>query len=824
MNVDSSQTGKIITFYSYKGGTGRSMAVANIACLLAKRLANTSQRVLVMDWDLEAPGLHRFFATQVEKPDNLYKPGVIDYFSTLQSIFREKAGLHEQLAATNGGGSALLDQLTPLGNLVIRDVVPGVDLIKAGRLNSEYAEAVNSFHWVDFFNNYGSVIEPFRELLTSKYAYCLIDSRTGFTDVSGICTMLLPEKLVLVFIPNRQNLAGVIDLAARATDYRRGSTDFRPLAIFPLPSRIENAEHELKQTWRKQYQQEFEKTFREIYQMEACELTDYFNEVQLPYQPYYAYGEKIAVSEERGDALSLSKAYRTFLERLIELDFAWDTSDEIAASAAEVGPFVETFANTYDVFLDYEPRDTKFAASLAVWLESYKIRQFFAMQDVLPGEDFELALDKAIRSSRTIAVFISGPPASASRWNRVESLLDIITKQPDRRIIPVLLPGTDFSAIPPFLQAFSAVDFTSGLQDQGAFRRLLSGITGRRVEDTVLLSSEQTPKKSQISETPALTPEELHFQRVVKTIADGRLVSFLGPSVNQANRPATASWKQGVYLPTNRELAAYLSENFGYSSDDEQNLARVSQVISLMSGSGPLYEALHDLYDADYPPTTLHNFFAAVPSMMRDKGYSPTQLLVTTNYDDLLERAFQAVDEPFDLVLYLAEGHDRGRFLHRAPDGKEQVIDRPNEYMDLSLDKGTVILKIHGAVSRNADTASLWETGDSFMITEDDHIDYVTRSYSAARLPITLTAKLVRSNFLFLGYSLHDWTMRSILQSIQGEPRFTYKSWAVQWGATNLDELFWAKRDVQMFNMQLENYTESLWERLKALPHAAESA
>ena len=49
----------VTTFYSYKGGTGRTMALANVAVLLARRREGD---VLVVDWDLEAPGLHRFFA------------------------------------------------------------------------------------------------------------------------------------------------------------------------------------------------------------------------------------------------------------------------------------------------------------------------------------------------------------------------------------------------------------------------------------------------------------------------------------------------------------------------------------------------------------------------------------------------------------------------------------------------------------------------------------------------------------------------------------------------------------------------------------------
>ncbi len=49
--------GKIVTFYSYKGGTGRTMALANVGWILA----STGLKVLVIDWDLDSPGLHRYF-------------------------------------------------------------------------------------------------------------------------------------------------------------------------------------------------------------------------------------------------------------------------------------------------------------------------------------------------------------------------------------------------------------------------------------------------------------------------------------------------------------------------------------------------------------------------------------------------------------------------------------------------------------------------------------------------------------------------------------------------------------------------------------------
>src|SRR5213080_966655 len=56
----------IYTFYSYKGGVGRSMALANVAKWYYLR----GLRVVMIDWDLEAPGLENFL---YEQQDHLEK-------------------------------------------------------------------------------------------------------------------------------------------------------------------------------------------------------------------------------------------------------------------------------------------------------------------------------------------------------------------------------------------------------------------------------------------------------------------------------------------------------------------------------------------------------------------------------------------------------------------------------------------------------------------------------------------------------------------------------------------------------------------------------
>src|ERR1700734_501081 len=73
-------TGRIVTFYSFKGGTGRTMALANPAWILA---AN-GKRVLVTDWDLESPGLHRFFRPFLDPAAISATPGVIDLIRDYQ--------------------------------------------------------------------------------------------------------------------------------------------------------------------------------------------------------------------------------------------------------------------------------------------------------------------------------------------------------------------------------------------------------------------------------------------------------------------------------------------------------------------------------------------------------------------------------------------------------------------------------------------------------------------------------------------------------------------------------------------------------------------
>ena len=165
---------------------------------------------------------------------------------------------------------------------------------------------------------------------------------------------------------------------------------------------------------------------------------------------------------------------------------------------------------------------------------------------------------------------------------------------------------------------------------------------------------------------------------------------------------------------------------------------------------------------------------------------------MTTNYDLALERAFEEAGEELDIVAYVATGTHRGRFWHRPPGEPPRPIDVPNTYAtELDLDRRTILLKLHGAVDPLPERE--WE---SFVITEDDYIDYLGHSELTAVVPVALAARLRRSHFLFLGYEMADWNLRLILNRIWGERPVAYRSWAVQRAPSPLAQAFWRRFDV----------------------------
>lgn len=163
---------RVITFYSFKGGVGRTMAVANVAYRLANK---HGLKVIAVDWDLEAPGLHRFFgisAKAAAKAD-----GVLDYFTAWKEAKKRQDPAPPDVS----------EWILPIADEKHKPRFGQLSLLTAGRLDGTYDARLAGFHWQSFYADDagGAAVETLREQLAGKADVVLIDSRTGLTDAGG---------------------------------------------------------------------------------------------------------------------------------------------------------------------------------------------------------------------------------------------------------------------------------------------------------------------------------------------------------------------------------------------------------------------------------------------------------------------------------------------------------------------------------------------------------------------------------------------------------------------------------------------------------------
>jgi hypothetical protein len=323
-----------------------------------------------------------------------------------------------------------------------------------------------------------------------------------------------------------------------------------------------------------------------------------------------------------------------------------------------------------------------------------------------------------------------------------------------------------------------------------------------------------------VADAPVASPPNRdHFEEVVRLVLeDGSVVvPFLGPGANSCDR--TEPWQDAdsSYLPDADELAAYLALKLEPASEPA-DLASVSQNVSVAKGPGDLYMALRRALPSGPPPGTVHRFLANLPAKLGDLGLADRyQLIVTTNYDDALERAFDDAEEPYDVAVYIARGRDKGRFVHVPQDGEPCAIADANGYTDFPIDafgrvERTVIMKIHGAVDRSRGPYS-WR--DNYVITEDDYIDYMSVGDIESIVPQQLLGKLRDyGHFLFLGHAVRDWNLRVFLIRIFGEGQQPNTSWAIQREPNRLDDRFWQRVGVELAATPLDRYVAELGEHL----------
>jgi MinD-like ATPase involved in chromosome partitioning or flagellar assembly/tetratricopeptide (TPR) repeat protein len=302
---DRPRGGRVVTFYSYKGGTGRTMALANIAWILA----SNGYRVLAADWDLESPGLHRFFAPFLDQAVDEAQ-GIIDmvrdYEWDTRKALESKTDGNPQPEGQNTHITqhARIQRYTiPLRHWTFPEG-GSLEFLSPGKQNKDYLATLSALDWDNFYHklNGGAFLDALREELRAHYDYALIDSRTGLSDIADICTVHLPDVLVDCFTLSNQGVEG----AARVARSVQELYGYR-IRVLPVPMRVDPSEKERADLGRMAAQHAFEGLPADL---AGADRRLYWANVEVPYRPYYAYEEMLAVfGDMPDDHSSMLSAY-----------------------------------------------------------------------------------------------------------------------------------------------------------------------------------------------------------------------------------------------------------------------------------------------------------------------------------------------------------------------------------------------------------------------------------------------------------------------------------------------------------------------------------
>jgi MinD-like ATPase involved in chromosome partitioning or flagellar assembly len=450
--------GTICTFYSYKGGVGRTLALANVAVLLAQ----WGYRVLCIDWDLEAPGLHLYY----EGADGLKPtPGVVELVEGLREGGPVRWREHTVAVELPGTGDRLR-------------------MMPAGKLDDDYFGRMQALDWPELYEerNLGEVLEALRFEWTQEFDFVLIDSRTGVTDIGGICTVQLPDVVAFLFTPNSQSVKGSLEIIERAEAQREKlPIDRSRLLALPVVTRWEaNVELELSRTWLTMLALALEPSFSS-WAHKSLPQGALLNHARLPYVPRWSFGEELPVVKEgTADQLSLGYALETLAaliaNRLEHTDLLV-ANRQSYVDAAKFAKVTDSDRYALDVQVLAQGDDTEFARELAGLLQERFWRVAFEPTGD-PGEEVDGA---PAPTARNLVVVLGEQP---SRWldRRVREFLQkILVEEEDWRLLMPVLRAPAEAVLPRGLRSFQYIDAT-GLPASDVVHEIAAQLELQRAE------------------------------------------------------------------------------------------------------------------------------------------------------------------------------------------------------------------------------------------------------------------------------------------------------------------------------------------------------
>ncbi|MDM0002801.1 SIR2 family protein [Variovorax sp. J22P240] len=307
-----------------------------------------------------------------------------------------------------------------------------------------------------------------------------------------------------------------------------------------------------------------------------------------------------------------------------------------------------------------------------------------------------------------------------------------------------------------------------------------------------------------------IASREPPFETIKAALEAGRVVPFVGAGASLAGRPEGESWTENAaYPPRGPELSSLLAQeaHFQDVSDDprdREDLLKAAAYFEQQSGREELRIRLHQVLSRPHPLGRLHQYLA---------GLTNLRLIVTTNYDTLLERAFTAAGQQFDLVVHPKDSDEAGNSILWRRAGEDEpatILYEDLERMQIDLQATRVVFKMHGSVDERAQGEL-----DNFIITEDDYIDFLSRMTTGTAVPKSFLRYFRGRSFLFLGYSLADWNLRVVLRNLGREfeaqsQRASRKHWAIQDRPSGIEQWLWQSRGVNVYDLRIDEFLDGL--------------
>ncbi|MBY3081093.1 CpsD/CapB family tyrosine-protein kinase [Rhizobium laguerreae] len=261
------------------------MTLANVAWALA----TNGERVLAIDWDLEAPGLHRYFHPFLSDPDQSASAGLIDRIWDYVSELGREAGRKNRFKLADCNDIVQELEL-PVGGKGC------LHFIGAGQQNERYSEKVGGLDWNGLYARFDgeTFISQIIKWAREHYTHILIDSRTGVADTAGICTAQVPDALVLCLVYNRQSIEGTAAVAQSIVATRKAGKR-AALRMEFVPSRVE--ERSAVEAARRHTAQRLIGLIDD----DARKVEQSLRRAEVRNYPWCAFEEKLAVFEEFPD-------------------------------------------------------------------------------------------------------------------------------------------------------------------------------------------------------------------------------------------------------------------------------------------------------------------------------------------------------------------------------------------------------------------------------------------------------------------------------------------------------------------------------------------